>query len=96
MQWRHSATWPKFTACPLQKTDSQEDWLTSRWSFTTRARTGAERAYQNTAELGSVCSENEGRRRTSHITRRRTNLSGIPGSGVLEIIYPLVACIYGR
>jgi len=49
-------------------------------------------AFQNTAELSSVCSGNEGRRRT----RRRTNLSGVPGSGVLEIIYPLVACIYGR
>jgi hypothetical protein len=53
-------------------------------------------AFQNTAGLRSVCSEKEGRRRASRITRRRTNLSGIPGSGVLEIIYPLVACIYGR
>ena len=43
------------------------------------------RGVQNAAGLLIV---NAGRRRTSRITRRRTNHSGIPGSGVLEIIYP--------
>jgi len=45
-----------------------------------------EGALQNTAELLLARAENEGRRRESHDSARRTNLSGIPEFGLLEII----------
>ena len=76
------------TACPLHKSDSQDTWKRVDEDPRLEGRIVAWVA-QNAAGLRRVCSENAGRRRTSRITRRRTNLSGIPGSGVLEIIYPL-------
>ena len=57
-----------------------------------------EGALQNTAELLLARAENEGRRRESHDSARRTNLLRNTGVRALgnHLTYPLVACIYGR